>query len=131
MSPGNSSAEQQFLTLVNQARQSLGLQPLSFDSRLNLAADSHSYWQDVAFGYSGLSHTGCKGSDPFQRMTDAGYPSGWEGEVTLVSYPAASAQTAFDMFKNSPPHWANLTSPNYTHIGVGASAYHWTADLGG
>jgi Cysteine-rich secretory protein family len=130
--PAISSAEQAFVNLVNQARQSLGVGPLSLDSRLSLAADSHSYWQDVEFGYSGLDHVpGCKGSDPFQRMTDAGYSANYEGEVTLVSYPPASAQFAFNLFKSSPPHWALLTSPDFTQIGVGESKYHWTADLGG
>jgi uncharacterized protein YkwD len=130
--PEVSSAEQAFVNLVNQARHSLGLSTLVLDSKLSLAADSHSYWQDVEFGYSGLDHVpGCKGSDPFQRMTDAGYDAAYEGEVTLVSYPSASAQSAFDLFKGSPPHWALLTSPDFTQIGVGESAYHWTADLGG
>jgi uncharacterized protein YkwD len=120
--------------LVNQARQSLGLKPLALNSKLSLAADSHSYWQDVAFGYTiapYLSHTGCKGSSPFQRMGDVGFNTGYEGEVTLVSYPPASAQQAFTMFKNSPPHWTLLTSPSFTEIGVGDSGYHWTGDLWG
>ena len=43
--------------------------------------------------------------------------------------PAADAQTAFDMFKNSPGHWAILTSSQMKDIGVGESAYHWTGDL--
>jgi uncharacterized protein YkwD len=130
--PGISSDEQQFVNLVNQARVGLGLQPLSLNSKLNLAADSHSYWQDVAFGYTGLTHQpGCNGSTPWQRIADAGYSASYEGEVTLVSYPAANGQAAFNLFKSSPPHWQNLTSPNYTQIGVGESAYHWTADLGG
>jgi uncharacterized protein YkwD len=129
--PEVSSVEQQFVKLVNQARQSLGLKSLSLNSKLSLAADSQSYWQDVTYGRSGLSHTGCRNSAPWDRLTDAGYSAAEEGEVTLVRYPPASAQTAFDMFKGSPPHWALLTSPVFTQIGVGESAYHWTADLGG
>jgi uncharacterized protein YkwD len=120
------------VNLVNQARGSLGLAPLSLNPSLSLAADSHSYWQDVTFGYSGLTHQpGCNGSTPWQRMADAGYNASYEGEITLVSYPPASAQTAFNMFKNSPEHWALLTSALFTQIGVGESAYHWTGDLGG
>ena len=65
----------------------------------------------------GLSHTGCNGSDPFERMSDAGYTGVYEGEVTLVRKPPASAQTAFDMFKGSPGHWALLTSSSFTQIG--------------
>jgi uncharacterized protein YkwD len=128
--PEISSDEQQFVTLVNAARAALGLQPLSLNSSLSIAADSHSYWQDATYGYSNLSHTGCGGTDPWTRLSDAGYNGTWEGEVTLVRYPPANAQTAFDMFKSSPPHWTLLTSPNFTEIGVGAGAYHWTGDLG-
>jgi len=130
--PGISSDEQTFVNLVNQARQSLGLQPLALNSSLSLAADSHSYWQDVTFGYNGLTHQpGCNGSTPWQRIADAGFSANFEGEVTLVSYPPASPQTAFNMFKGSPPHWALLMCPYFTQIGVGESAYHWTGDLGG
>lgn len=130
--PGISSAEQQFVNLVNQERGTLGLAPLTLNSSLNLAADSHSYWQDVAFGYNGLTHQpGCNGSSPFQRMADAGFNASFEGEVTLVSYPQASAQAAFNDFMNSPPHKALLLCPYFTQIGVGESAYHWTGDLGG
>jgi uncharacterized protein YkwD len=132
VAPGVSSDEAAFVSLVNQARTSLGLKPLTLDSSLSIAADSHSYWQDVAFGYSGLTHQpGCNGSTPWQRMADVGYGSGNEGEVTLVRNPPANAQTAFAMFKASAPHWQLLTSPLFTKIGVGESGYHWTGDLWG
>jgi len=132
VNPGISSAEQQFVDLVNQERGTLGLASLTLNSSLSLAADSHSYWQDVTFGYSGLTHQpGCNGSTPWQRMTDAGFSAPFEGEVTLVSYPQASAQAAFNDFMNSPPHKALLLCPYFTQVGVGESAYHWTGDLGG
>ena len=131
MNPGISSEEQAFVNLVNQARQGLGLKSLAIDSKLSLAADSHSYWQDVTFGGSGLSHTGCGGTTPWARIADAGYSGTYLGEVTLVHSAGASAATAFSMFKNSAPHWTLLTSPNFTVIGVGQSSWHWTGDLGG
>jgi uncharacterized protein YkwD len=127
--PEISAAEQQFLDLVNQARAGLGLAALKINTNLAVAADSHSYWQDVALGNS-LSHTGCGNSDPGQRIADSGYRASTWGEVTLISNPPASAQGAFTMFKNSPGHWAILTSPNYSEIGIGASSYHWTGALG-
>jgi uncharacterized protein YkwD len=128
--PEISADEQQFVNLVNQARVSMSLQPLSINSKLSLAADSHSYWQDGYYGATGLSHTGCGGTDPWPRLADAGYSGSYLGEVTLVNSAGASAQTAFNMFKGSPGHWALLTSPNFTEIGVGESAWHWTGDLG-
>lgn len=130
VNPGISSEEQQFVTLVNNARQSLGLKPLSINSKLSLAADSHSYWQDSYYGATGLSHTGCGSTTPWQRIADAGYSGSYLGEVTLVNSAGASAATAFAMFKSSAPHWTLLTSPNFTEIGVGQSSWHWTGDLG-
>jgi uncharacterized protein YkwD len=127
--PELSAGEQQFVNLVNQARATLGVGPLAVNSKLGLAADSHSYWQDVALP-SSLSHYGCGSSDPGQRIADAGYYARAWGEVTLISKPPASPQSAFNLFKNSPGHWAILTSPSYTEIGIGASTYHWTGDLG-
>jgi len=129
--PAINADEQQFVNLVNQARQGLGLQPLAINSKLSLAADSHSYWQDSFYGKTGLEHTGCGGSTPWQRIADAGYSASALGEVTLVNSAGANAQTAFNMFKGSPGHWALLTSPKFTQIGVGESSWHWTGDLGG
>jgi uncharacterized protein YkwD len=129
--PAINADEQQFVNLVNQARQSLGLQPLAINSKLSLAADSHSYWQDSFYGRTGLEHTGCNGSTPWQRIAEAGYSGNYLGEVTLVNSAGANAQTAFNMFKGSPGHWALLTSPNFTQIGIGKSSWHWTGDLGG
>jgi uncharacterized protein YkwD len=128
--PAINADEQQFVNLVNSARQSLGLQPLAINSKLDLAADSHSYWQDSFYGNNGLSHTGCAGTDPWTRLADAGYSGSNLGEVTLMNSAGANAQTAFNMFKGSPGHWALLTSPDFTEIGVGKSAWHWTGDLG-
>jgi uncharacterized protein YkwD len=128
--PAINADEQQFVNLVNQARQGLGLQPLAINAKLSLAADSQSYWQDSFYGRTGLSHTGCGGSDPVKRFGDVGYSWTALGEVTLVNSAGANAQTAFNMFKGSPGHWALLTSPNFTEIGVGKSAWHWTGDLG-
>ena len=129
--PAINADEQQFVNLVNSARQSLGLQPLTINSKLSLAADSHSYWQDSYYARTGLSHTGCNNSTPWQRIADAAYSASALGEVTLVNSAGANGQTAFNMFKGSPPHWELLTSPNFTQIGVGESSWHWTGDLGG
>ena len=128
--PEINAEETAFLVLVNAERGRLGLRALSLDSRLNVAADSHSYWQDATYGYNGLSHTGANGSNPDQRITAAGYTWATWGEVTLVRYPAANAAVAFEMFMNSPPHRALLMGASFTQIGIGQSTYHWTGVLG-
>jgi serralysin len=131
VAPGINAEEQKFVDLVNQARAGLGLKPLAINTKLDLAADSHSYWQDATFGKTGLSHTGCGNTAPWPRIADAGFSGNYLGEVTLVNSAGANGQTAFSMFKGSPPHWELLTSPNFTQIGVGQSQWHWTGDLGG
>lgn len=130
VAPGINAEEQKFVDLVNQARQALKLKPLAINAKLDLAADSHSYWQDSFLHFS-LSHTGCGGTAPWPRIADAGFSGTYLGEVTLVNSAGANGQTAFNMFKGSPPHWELLTSPNFTQIGVGQSTWHWTGDLGG
>jgi uncharacterized protein YkwD len=130
VAPGITAEEQKFVDLVNQARAGMGLKPLTINAKLDLAADSHSYWQDSALHF-GLSHTGCGGTAPWPRIADAGFSGNYLGEVTLVNSAGANGQTAFNMFKGSPPHWELLTSPNFTQIGVGQSQWHWTGDLGG
>ena len=115
---------------MNAERTRLGLGALTLDARLNIAADSHSFWQDAAYGYNSLSHAGANGSSPDQRITAAGYAWSLWGEVTLVRYPAANAAVAFEMFMNSPPHRTLLMGAGFRQIGIGQSTYHWTGVLG-
>jgi len=128
--PEISADETAFVALVNAERAKQSLGPLVIYSRLSVAADSHSYWQDATYGYNGLSHTGVNGSSPGDRALAAGYRWSTWGEVTLVSLPSANAQRAFDMFMSSPPHRAILMGGAFRHIGVGQSAYHWTGVTG-
>ena len=129
VSPTLSSQEAEFLNLVNVERARVGLGPLSISTKLNLAADSHSFWQDAVYGASNLSHAGKLGSSPGDRATDVGYVWSTWGEVTLVASPQLSAAAALSRFMNSPDHRAILLGPSLREIGVGASAYHWTALL--
>ncbi len=136
------SQELYFLTLINNYRQQNGLQRLTLDSRLSTAANWHS--TDMA-NMNYFSHTGSDGSSPFDRMRWAGYTyNTYLGENIVAGYVSNQnngefvAQQAFDAWKASPEHNANMLDPHYNAIGIsrhynGASTYHWywTTDFGG
>ena len=128
------SEEQAFLNVINKYRQDNGLRTLSLNAKLNAAADWMS--NDMA-AKNYFSHTDSLGRDPFQRMADFGYDyNTWKAENLTAGIDAA--QAAFDLFRASPGHDANMLNPNFRVIGIGrayaaGSAYgwYWTVDFGG
>ncbi|MGE5596644.1 MAG: CAP domain-containing protein, partial [Hyphomicrobiales bacterium] len=76
----------------------------------------------------GLSHNDSTGRDPLTRIRDCGYPGGYWGENVLVG--STTAQGAFDLWKSSPGHYANMTNPVFRVIGIGQHGSYWTADFG-
>ena len=151
--------EQLFLELINRARLdpageaarfgidlNQGLAPgtitaapkqvLAFNPFLNAAADSHSTWmltQDV------FSHTGAGGSDPGDRMGDAGYVfSGnwtwaeniaWSGTTGTLDI----AQSVYRQHENlflSAGHRENTLGANFREAGLGAIAGQFTTGSG-
>ena len=44
------------------------------------------------------------------------------GVAENIAYGNVTADTMMAMWMNSPGHRANILRPNYTHIGVGATA---------
>ncbi|HEU4760541.1 MAG TPA: CAP domain-containing protein [Dehalococcoidia bacterium] len=126
--------EQTFVSLINQYRQDNGLGPLS----INIELENATRWMSQDLGvHNYFSHTDSLGRDPFQRMADFGYGfNTWKGESLAAG--ASSAQSAFDLWRGSPGHNANMLNPNYKVMGV-ARAYaagstygwYWTNDFGG
>ena len=159
------AAEQYFLELQNRARldplaeanrmgidlnQGLAAGTLNGNSRpvlaandlLNAAADSHSQWMIAADVFS---HTGQGGSNPGQRMTDAGYSFtgnwtwgeniAWSGTSGMMNLEAAIAGHHSGLFR-SAGHRTNTLQGNYTEIGIGqvggqftASGSNWNASM--
>jgi hypothetical protein len=84
-----------------------------------------------------FSHTDSLGRDPFERMADFGYTyNTWKGENLAAG--ADTAQGAFNLWKNSPGHNANMLNGNFKVIGIarvyGAGSqygWYWTTDFGG
>jgi hypothetical protein len=126
--------EQAFLTLINDHRIGNGLGTLSLNSELNNSAEWMS--NDMAAN-DYFDHTDSLGRDPFERMADFGYDhSTWKGENLAAGM--ATAQTAFDLWKNSPVHNNIMLDANYEVIGIGRAygadstyGWYWTTDFGG
>jgi uncharacterized protein YkwD len=137
--------ELEFLALINDYRAQNGLGTLSLGQHISAAAQHHS--ADMA-DRNYFSHTTLGTSDgPDERMLAHGYPANttWWGENIYAGYgidehgaDLGSARAAFEWWKNSPGHNANMLSPNYTVIGIDrasnpTSQYrnYWTTDFGG
>jgi len=126
--------ERAFLTIINDYRAQNGLGALSLNTQLNNAAE----WMSADMGANNyFSHTDSLGRDPFQRMADFGYNyNTWKGENLAAG--ADTAQAAFNLWKNSPGHNANMLNANFKVIGIARAftegstyGWYWTNDFGG
>lgn len=136
--------EQEFLKLINDYRAANGLGKLSMGQRIGAAAQHHS--ADMA-SRNYLSHTTHGTSEgPRERMVAHGYPANttYWGENIYAGYGTqngvdlGSAQGAFNWWKNSPGHNANMLNSRYVVIGIDRasnpnSTYrnYWTTNFGG
>ncbi len=126
--------EARLLDLINEYRAANGLGALSLNDPLNSSAR----WmaEDMARN-DYLSHTDSLGRDPVSRMAAFGYGyNTWKGENLAAGM--ATAQEAFDHWRQSPSHNANLLNPNFTVIGIGRAynpgttfGWYWANDFGG
>ncbi len=127
------AVEVEVLNLINAHREQNGLPALKNQSALNVSSHNHSL--DMAtHGY--FSHTSLDGKSPFDRMREAGYSCGTMGEN--IAAGQRSAQQAFDGWKNSPGHNANMLNERYASVGIGVVylpgsqyGYYWTTNFGG
>ena len=111
--------ETYFLQLVNEARTSAGVRPLTFDGELLDSSDAHSAWMDQTDTFS---HTGVNGSSAGTRMTTAGY--GWQGWGENIAYVSgglteATVRQLHSNLMNSPGHYANIVNGSFEEIGIG------------
>lgn len=125
------SEEQNFINIINEYRKANGLGELVYQPQLEDAAKWMS--QDMA-EKNYFSHTDSLGRDPFVRMADFGYEGGWMGENLAAGRDLA--QDAFEQFKNSAGHNANMLKAPYTKIGVSRHfvpestyGWYWTVDF--
>jgi uncharacterized protein YkwD len=127
------SEESAFLGLINNYRAQNGLGAVSLSTNLNRSAS----WLAVDMAAKNyFSHTDSLGRSPSTRATDCGYPTG-AGENIAAGSAWSSAQAAFDAWRNSPGHNANMLTASYQQIGIaryylGSATYgwYWVTDFG-
>lgn len=128
------SDEVAILDTINSYRAQSGLGPLSLDQRLN---DIARWMADDMANNNYFSHTDSQGRDPFTRMDQLGYAlNTWRGENLVAGTETSAA--AFDMWRTSEGHNANMLGANYTVVGI-ARAYnpgstfgwYWATEFGG
>jgi hypothetical protein len=118
--------EQAFLTLINNYRGQNGLGTLTMSINLNRAAS----WMVVDLGTKNYwSHTDSLGRSPSTRAKDCGSPQG-VGENLTAGTVRDTAQEAFDSWKASSGHNANMLNGSYKQIGIARfyapnSTYKW------
>ena len=105
---------------------------LKWNAKLEAAALLHS--QDMA-NQNYFDHTGKDGSQPWDRMTTAGYA--WRAAAENIAAGQPDLTTVMDGWVKSPGHCANLMSTTYTEIGMGKATnsgsdyrIYWTQDFG-
>lgn len=129
------SQERAFLGLINDYRRENGLGSLSLSDSLNRSAAwkaEHMADNDYfAHDDESIDRTWV------QRIRDCGYTANtWIGENLAAGNQ--SAADAFDQWRNSAGHDANMLNENYTVIGIGRASnagstynWYWATDFGG
>ncbi|HEX2052597.1 MAG TPA: CAP domain-containing protein [Actinomycetota bacterium] len=128
--------EAAFCTLINQYRATKGLPPLMVSERLT----NSSVWYSADMAnknYTRLDHVDSLGRTIKQRIEAFGYTyNTYWGEN--IAWGFATGKAAFDWWKNSPSHNANMLNANFKVLGIGkasnfssAWSHYWTTDFGG
>jgi len=112
--PPPSAFTSEVLRLTNLFRQQNGLQPLTLNSKLTAAAQTHS--QNMG-NLDFFSHTGADGSSFSQRVSASGYTWSATGENIAAGHTTPDA--VVNGWINSPGHRANILDANYRDIGIG------------
>lgn len=108
-----SAAEAEIADLVNNLRKSLGLDALAYYPEVAAVARR---WSQTMAAEGNLVH-----NPRFSEQYPDGSESGgenisWQSRFTTLS---EAVQSAFDGLVASPGHYANMTNPQFTHLGVG------------
>jgi uncharacterized protein YkwD len=120
------SEEARFLTLINNYRAQNGRAALQMSTNLNRA----STWLAVDLATKNyFSHTDSAGRSPSTRAQNCDYPGG-AGENIAAGTVRDTAQEAFDAWRNSSGHNANMLNSSYRMIGIAryyraGSPYGW------
>lgn len=110
------SRDASFATLLNGVRFDNGAGAVTFDSRLNAAAQRHA---DDMLVNDYFSHTGLNGSSVGSRVQDEGYNFARVGENIAAGYQTEAS--VLNGWVNSPGHQANNIDPRFEEFGLGYS----------
>ena len=129
--PSYDSEETAFMMLINNHRIQNGLPVLQTSETLSKAAQ----WKSNDMGARAYFAHDDGWRTWVQRLRDCGYGyNAWLGEN--IAAGVSSAQAAFDLWKNSPGHNANMLGANYTAVGVGRAyvagspyGWYWTTEF--
>ncbi|MDQ6814851.1 MAG: CvpA family protein [Bacteroidota bacterium] len=105
--------EAKMLVLVNEERQKVGLQPLTFDNEMLAVARAHS--KDM-FSRGYFSHITPEGLSPFNRMRKAKVRFFAAGENLALGQTLNICHRGL---MNSPGHRANILNPAFGRVGIG------------
>ena len=117
--------EWEVVTLINQERDSIGLDPVVMDFRLFEAARFHSEEMDL---YNYFSHDSYDETEWDDRIRDFGYTTGAISEILAYGYSTASSVVSAWMA--SAPHRDIIITSYWKGIGVGFAESYWTVDFG-
>ncbi len=124
--------EQVIISLINDYRRSNGLGELTTQANLIEAAR----WMSKDMGDKNyFNHNDSQGRDPFQRISDFGFNSDFEGENLAAGHE--SAVETLIQWKNSPAHNTELLTREYTLLGISryqnpgsTFKFYWSLDFG-
>jgi uncharacterized protein YkwD len=105
---------------INAIRAQYGLPPLVADPGLTAVARARS--KDMA-AKNYFSHTPPDGCDYICLYQQHGVPFAWAGENIAWNTWGwdKTATVAVDMWRNSPPHFKNITDCHYERVGAGVA----------
>jgi uncharacterized protein YkwD len=104
--------------------------PLTENSRLSFAAQSHADWMAAN---RTMSHRGAGGSSPGQRIKATGYQ--WSTYGENVAWGQATPNEVMRVWLTSPGHRRNIKSGSFAEIGIGIAkssngSLYWCVTFG-
>lgn len=119
--PEISADVEEFVSLLNAHRVSVGCAPLEWDGPVAEVAEAHSK-DMVARDF--FSHTNPDGASPWDRLRDAGIS--FRSAAENIAWGYMSAEAVLSGWLGSSGHRANIENCGLTHHGVGLADWHWT-----
>ncbi len=119
--PEISADVEEFVSLLNSHRVSVGCAPLEWDGRVAVVAEAHS--RDMV-ERDFFSHTNPDGDTPWDRLGGAGIS--FRRAAENIAWGYTSGEAVLNGWLGSPGHRSNIENCALTHHGVGLADWHWT-----